>query len=187
MPVNKVIYATIGNKCICLNDSVNIPNLFCKQEEADTRLFLHCKYAIAWFREVIIYTPDTDVFVLALGFARSLSCELFIKTGVKNNNRIISIFRIIDKLKGTYGFQESEIIIQSIIRFRAFTGCDTTSAFWRKGKVRPLHLMLKNPEFMMTFTEGATIGKLTKSRCCQRSKYSFVLCMDVPHAIVVTN
>ena len=36
MPVNKVIFATIGDKCICLNDSINMPGLFCKQEEADT-------------------------------------------------------------------------------------------------------------------------------------------------------
>ena len=129
MPVNKIIYTTIGDKCICLNDSMNMPILFCKQEEADTRIFLHCKHASALFREVIIHTPDTDVFVVALGFARSLNCELFIKTGVKDKNRIISISRIIDKLKGTYGFQESEIIIQSTIGFHAFTGCDTTSAF----------------------------------------------------------
>ena len=153
MPVNKVTYATIGDKCICLNDSANMPTLFCKQEEADTRIFLHCKHASARFREVIIHTPDTDVFVLALGFACSLNCELFTKAGVKDKNRIISILQIIDKLKGTYGFQESEIIIQSIIGFHVFTGRDTTSAFWRKGKVRLLHLMLKNPEFMMIFAE----------------------------------
>ena len=104
---------------------------------------------------MIIRTPETVVFVLALGFARSFNCELFIKTGagVKDKSRIISISRIINKLKGTYGFQESEIIYQSIIRFHAFTGCDTTNAFWRKGKVCPLHLMLKNPEFMVTFAE----------------------------------
>ena len=153
MLANKVIYATIGDKCICLNDSMNMPTLFCNKEEADTRIFLYCKHTSARFREVIIHTPDTDVFVLALGFARSLNCELFIKTDVKDKNRIISISRIIGKLKGTYGFQESEIIIQSIIGFHVFTGFDTTSAFWRKGKVRPLHLMLQNPEFMMTFAE----------------------------------
>ena len=61
MPVNKVIYATIGDKWICLNDSMNMPNLFCKQEEADTRIFLPCKHASARFREVIIHTPDSWV------------------------------------------------------------------------------------------------------------------------------
>ena len=102
MPVNKVIYATIGDMCICLNESMNTPTLFCKQKEADTRIFLHCKLASALFREVIIHTSFTDVFVLVLGFARSLNYELFIKTGLKDKNRIISISRIIDKLKGTY-------------------------------------------------------------------------------------
>ena len=89
MPVTKVFYATIGDKCICLNDSINMPTLFCKQKEGDRRIFLHCKHASARFRQVIFHTPDTDVFVLALGFARSLTCELFIKTGVKDKNRII--------------------------------------------------------------------------------------------------
>ena len=61
MPVNKVIYATIGDKCICLNGSMNMPTtLFCKQEEADTRIFLYCKHASVRFHEVIIHTPDTD-------------------------------------------------------------------------------------------------------------------------------
>ena len=59
-------------------------------------------------------------------------------------------------------FQESEIIIQSIITFHAFTRCDTTSAFWRKGKVRPLHLMLKNPEFMMTFAGSGNNWEIDK-------------------------
>ena len=86
MPVNKIIYATIGDKCICLSDSMNISTLFCKQEEADTGIFLHCKHSSAQFREVIIHTHDRDVFVLAVGFAHSLNCELFIKTGVKDKN-----------------------------------------------------------------------------------------------------
>ena len=159
--------------------------LFCKQEEADTKIFLHCKDASARFREVIIQTPDTDVFVLALGFTCSLSCESFIKTIVKDKNRIISISWIIDKLKGTYGFQESEIIIQSIIGFHAFTGCDTTSAFWRKGKVRPLHLMLKNPEFMMTFAELGNnweideISLLSKIEVFVCAMYAYTSCNSV--------
>ena len=173
MPVNKFIYVTLGDKCICLNDSISMPALFCEQEEDDTRIFQHCKHASARFREVIIYAPDADVFVLALGFARSLNCESFIQTGVKDKNRIISISRIIDKLKGTYGFQESEIIIQSIIGFHAFIGCNTTSTFWRKGKVRPLHLMLKNPEFMMTF---AKLGNWETDEISLLSKIEVFVC-----------
>ena len=134
MPVNKVIYATIGNKCICINDSVNMLTLFCKQEEADTSIFLHCKHDRARFHEMIIHTPHTDVFVFALGFAHSLNCKLFFKNGVKDKRGIISISRIIDKLKGNYGFQESEMIIQSVIGFYAFIGCDATSAFLEKRK-----------------------------------------------------
>ena len=185
MPVNKIIYTTIGDKCICLNDSMNMPIMFCKQEEAGTRIFLHCKHVSALFREVIIHTPDTGVFVLALGFARSLNCELFIKTGVKDKNKIISISRIVDKLKGTYGFQESEIVIQLTIRFHTFTGCDTISAFWRKGKTHLLHLMLKNPEFMMTFAELGNnweideILLLSKIEVFVCAMYAYISCNSV--------
>ena len=112
--------------------------LFCKQEEADTKIFLHCKDASARFRQVIIQTPDTDVFVLALGFTCSLSCESFIKTIVKDKNRIISISWIIDKLKGTYGFQESEIIIQSIMVFHTFTGWKEKQRFLEKREGSPI-------------------------------------------------
>ena len=70
-----------------------------RYKEAETRTILHCNHASARFRQVIIHTPDTDVFVIVFGFARSLNCELFIKTGIKDKNIIISILRIIDKLK----------------------------------------------------------------------------------------
>ena len=116
-----------------LSDSVNMPTLLCKQEEADTRIFLHCKHASARFREVIIHTPDTDVFVLALGFARSLNCELFIKTGVKDKNRIISISRIIDKLKGTYGFQEKKSQFNQLLYF-TYSQCVTRKRLLEKRK-----------------------------------------------------
>lgn len=86
-----MIYATIGDKCICLNDSSTINSLFRKQE-GDTRMFLHAKHASSRFREVIVHTPGTDALVLALGYVYSLNCELLINTGVKGKYRIISIY-----------------------------------------------------------------------------------------------
>ena len=145
MPTSKMIYATIGDKCICLNDSSTINSLFRKQEEGDTRMFLHAKHASSRFREVIVHTPGTDALVLALGYVYSLNCELLINTGVKGKNRIISISRIVNKLKNTFDFPENKMVIQSIIGFHVFRGCDTTSAFRRKEKVRRSHLILRNP------------------------------------------
>ena len=36
--------------------------------------------------------------------------------------------------------------------FHAFTGSDYTASFTRKGKVRPFDVMIKNEEFLHTFT-----------------------------------
>ena len=45
----------------------------------------------------------------------------------------------------------------------AFTGCDTTSAFVRNGKVTPLKLLKKHPEFLPTFHALGTSVDLANS------------------------
>ena len=35
----------------------------------------------------------------------------------------------------------------------AFTGCDTTSAFCDKGKVKPLKILLKSKRYIVTFAK----------------------------------
>ena len=102
------------------------------------------------------------MFVLALEFTMHSFTQLWIIhqdwcEGQEQNYFDIANYR---QVKRYLCFQESEIIIQSIITFHAFTRCDTTSAFWRKGKVRPLHLMLKNPEFTMRFAGLGNIWEI---------------------------
>jgi len=145
----KIIYATYGSHCICINDGREIAALKCQQEEADTRMLLHANHASNHrFSEVVIHTPDTDVIVIAVALANTISSDMFIKAGVKDKARIISINRIIQKLPDF-----STAVTDAIIGFHAFTGCDTVSAFWRKGKIRPWNLMLKTPVFVETFAK----------------------------------
>ena len=102
---------------------------------------------------MVIHTPDTDVVVIGVAFAKSLSCDLLVKTGVKDKTRIISINRLINTMESKYDLVDINAATDAMIGFHAFTGCDSISAFWRKGKVRPLDLMLKNPDFIASFVE----------------------------------
>ena len=134
----KVIYVTYGEDCACFNDNQGVPTLYCTQEEADTRMILHVKYADDYCRRIVIHTPDTDVAVLAIA-----------RLELKNKARIISIERIIDKLTKRFSLKIISSATDAILGLHAFTGCDTVSAFYRKGKVRSLKLLLTNDQFIL--------------------------------------
>ena len=151
--MRKEVYVTCGNRCIRLNDGKEISELESQKEEADTRIFLHAKHASDTYQNIVIHTPDTDVFVLAIFYSKLLQISIFVKTGFKNKIRILSTERILENLKRKYNLTDVEEAASSIVAFHAFTGCDTVSAFWRKGKKRPLQLMLKNEEFIMHFNQ----------------------------------
>ena len=125
----KVIYVTYGEECICLNDNQGVPALYCTQEEADTRIILHAKYADDYYRHIVIHTPDTDVVVFAIAFSKDIHSNILVKTGVKNKARIISIERIIDKLIKRFSLKITSPATDAILGLHAFTGCDTVSAF----------------------------------------------------------
>ena len=153
IPGMKILYVTTGAECWCINDDTCIEELNCTQEEADTRMLLHASHISSDFNDVVIHTPDTDVVVIGVAFAKSLSCDLLVKTGVKDKTRIISINRLINTMESKYDLVDINAATDAMIGFHAFTGCDSISAFWRKGKVRPLDLMLKNPDFIASFVE----------------------------------
>ena len=92
----------------------------CNHEEADTRVFLHCKHsAINGLKSLMISTVDSDVVVLAIHFFESL--QLWIKFGVSKNKKFIAIHEILKSL--------GPEICSGISFFHITTGSDTTSAF----------------------------------------------------------
>src|SRR6218665_320732 len=66
-------------QCVCLsstegNETVSspIPELFSLQEEADTRIALHCQHACqqtSTDNNIIVRSPDTDVLVILISYA----------------------------------------------------------------------------------------------------------------------
>ena len=115
--------------------------LTCSHEEADTRLFLHAAHA-AQSREstTIIKSPATDVAVIGI-HAASLDVfrhvQLLWLTG-KDRRRFVHLSRLAHAL-GT----DLEIC-NSLPGYHAFTGYDTTSAFYGKGKKRSFEILIKD-------------------------------------------
>ena len=151
----KVIYVTYGEECVCLNDNQGVPALYCTQEEADTRIILHAKHASDRYRDIVTHTPDTDVVVLAIAFTKDIDSNILVKTAFKNKARIICIERIIAKLVKRFSLKNISYTTDAILGLHAFTGCDTVSAFWKKGKVRHLKLLLTNDQYIFP---GALLG-----------------------------
>ena len=64
-------------------------------------------------------------------------------TGTGDKRRLVNVQAVAKDL--------GDEINLALVALHAFTGCDTTSAFVRRGKVKPLTLLKKHPEFLPTF------------------------------------
>lgn len=80
--------------------------------------------------EVILIGEDTDLLVLLIALAPSNTCIKMLMPGTKN--RPDKIYNIGDIQNGIGEMRETILVIH------AFTGCDTVSSVYRKGKVAPL-------------------------------------------------
>ena len=105
-------------------------------EEADTRLILH---AILTQTDTVIVCEDTDVLILMVwAYAKfNITKEWYMKYESTSYARIKDI---VDYL--------GEEISQYLPHIHAITGCDTTSAFYRKGKVKVLTKVQENPSIL---------------------------------------
>ena len=135
----KTLYANCGNKCYmykAVDDTVvrtEVTELYSNHEEADSRMFFHLAYE-SELNNVVIRTADTDCLIIALDCLPSLNpyLRLWLEVRLQSNNsiRFISVNQLFSKL-GTS-------ISHALPAYHAFTGCDYTASFIRKGKLRPL-------------------------------------------------
>ena len=123
-------------------------------------MLLHAQHASQQYQKILISSPDTDVFIICLSFQPSFGADLYFLTGVKNTRRIINITAVVENINQNLNFSDAtlESLLSALIGFHSFTGCDTTSSFAGRGKVKPLMLMLKSKEYIETFKSlGAQI------------------------------
>ena len=113
-------------------------------EEADTLLAFHATSATG---NVVVRASDTDVIVILLGMlGRHLESHretsysrIIMECGSGNNRRHIDVSSIAKALEST-----QKGLAASMPGLHAFTGCDFTTAFYRKGKVKPLEVLQKD-------------------------------------------
>ena len=104
----------------CLKFSTNtiacheVEDLACDHEEVDTRMLAHAKSVSAEYSSIIIKSPDTDVFIIALNASLSIRADLYFETGTKDKRRIISISKVKENL--------GDLWSAALIGFHSLTG-----------------------------------------------------------------
>ncbi|CAC5416826.1 unnamed protein product [Mytilus coruscus] len=123
-----------------LMTSVECTELLSKQEEADTKMFLHAKHAAdKGYDSIVIKSSDTDVEVLACYFQNCISSNIIILTGTFSKCRLLNVQSMCAKL--------GENIFRALPGFHAFTGCDSVSALSGKGKSKAFGVLTSSVEF----------------------------------------
>eukprot|EP00745_Piridium_sociabile_P026705 TRINITY_DN42673_c0_g1_i18.p1 TRINITY_DN42673_c0_g1~~TRINITY_DN42673_c0_g1_i18.p1 ORF type:complete len:760 (+),score=189.88 TRINITY_DN42673_c0_g1_i18:236-2515(+) len=138
--------------------SEEVEELCSNHEEADTRIVLHCLHIAASAPDdatVSVRSPDTDVFVLLLKFSQTIKQTVLFDTGTGDKRRLLDV-----KLVAA---DTGEDICQALPALHAYTGCDSTSAFVRKGKVTALKMLQKNAEFLEPFMQLGTFEFIPES------------------------
>ena len=129
-PQNKQLYLTEGTNVICKGSSCSMQECF--HEEADTRIVVHLCHALeTGKRKILVRTVDTDVVVILVGQFFSLlllypDMDLWVTFGMGKGLCQYHINTICLNL----GPKKS----RALPLYHAFSGCDTTSFFYNKGK-----------------------------------------------------
>ena len=107
----------------------------CFHEEADTRIIYHIS-KVKPRSKIMIQATDTDILVILLGNMHNLNDKTIFIASAFNKN---------DERQCLNCTELAEVFGQDLCKalpgFQAFTGCDDTAAFYRKGKARSFKLM----------------------------------------------
>ena len=94
-------------------------------------------------QNVILRTNDTECLVIRSAVMEKVTqgVNVWIEAGLrsKNTQRYISLNQLYVKLGRT--------LYKSLPGYNAFTGCDYTASFYRRGKVKPLKIPEKNEKY----------------------------------------
>ena len=111
-------------------EATEVVELRSSQEEADTRIVLHCKHIAAKLSPdstTVVRSPDTDFHILLIKFGQNILNPFLFDTGVGNKRHLLDVHKIISEV--------GEDICRVLPALHAYSGCDTTSIFVRKGSL----------------------------------------------------
>ena len=154
---NRFFFVTHGTTCTLLTSSdgiavttAEVPDLECSHEGADTHLLLHAAHAAAnGYTSVVIRSPDTDVAILACTLSSGIATRIRFQTGSKTRLRYIDI--------QTIRSHQGKTVCNALLGLHALTGCDSTSAFKRRGKKAGLQILQSESKFCVAL---ARLGRL---------------------------
>ena len=130
--LNLPTVVTSGERTIKIQDGQVIEMFNCNHEEADTRLILH---SVLLEGDVIVVAKDTDVLIVMIWAYHALEIryQWFMKY---DHDKYAKIDAICKFLGGD--------LCSSLPAIHALSGCDTTSFFYRVGKVKLLKKILNH-------------------------------------------
>ena len=127
--------------------SVKIRALRSTQEKTDSRVILYCMFAREkGFQYVRVNSPpDTDILFILLHYAAKLlhGITVLLETGKGSERKCIDVSNLFASL--------TPCRTSALLGLHAFTGCDSTSAFKRKWKVKPIKLLFKTQRYIDAF------------------------------------
>ena len=107
-------------------------------------LYLHHAVNLG-YKNAVVRTPDTDILVILLYHAHTISLTIYLDTGSGKHRKLINLSDLAASLGESY--------CETLLGFYVFTGEDCTSSFKGKGKVAPLKKLEKNPRFHKCFQQ----------------------------------
>ena len=135
----------------------------CTAEEADPRMIRHAiNQAKRWYTDITIRTVDSDVFVLAVAHVHLMvklgATQVFVHHSKSNET---SEYNVIES-SSMLGHDQS----LTLPFFHSFTGCDTTSSVFQKGKLSFWNAWIgsKNDELTQTFIQLSNLPPCVTER-----------------------
>lgn len=129
-----------------------IDRLACNHPEADTRLCLHMLDVddVLPGGDIVVRASDTDILVILLHHSPRVNSNLWMEVGTAGlgNRRYVNVSAIATEIGPEY--------CSALPGFHAYTGCDYTAAFVRKGKKRPFALLGQDDRYFEAFSAVAT-------------------------------
>jgi len=138
---------------ITKNTTEKIHELTSNHQEADTRILLHARHASLSYEEIVVSTPDTDVFLIMLSLISDMNIRLYMLTGTGSKRRIIDMNAVSDNVFDNQNQTNTSKnnLLKALIGFHCFTGCDTISSFAGRAKLKPLKLFLTHSDYVDAF------------------------------------
>ena len=176
LPVQKVMYVTpdIDVFQIKADETQLIQELQSNHQEAETRMLLRACHANMSCDKIIVSSPDTDVFMIMLSKVTEMNGQLFMLIGTGNKRRIMDVNSIAEDIDENQNetYCTKNQVMKDLLGFHCFTECDTVSSFARRGKLKPLKLLLKNSEYIDAFSSVGEDIELDKETAKKLQRFA---------------